>query len=449
MRHICWDGCMFPNAVMEEQQTWNDVLGAMIKVRDAHGWREWRLGEAKASPRRGGREAATRTARGRKRSANGKELNIGMIGYGFMGRAHSNAFRSVAQLLRPRLPAGAEGRLRRATRRSAETSPTAGATRASRPTGASWSSARTSTSIDICVPNDLHAEIAIAAAKAGKMVHLREAARPHRRRGREDGRRGREGGRPQPGLVQLPPDAGGEPDQAGGRPGKLGQIFHYRAKFLQDWTISPDVPQGGAGTWRLDVEAAGSGVTGDLLAHCLDTAIWINGSIDSLTAMTETFVKERKHADTGKVQPVGIDDAAAVLARFDNGSLGTFEVDPLRPRPQGALHARDQRRARLARLGPARPATASPGSTTAIEGRLRGWTLDPRHRRRPPVPRQVVGAGPASSATSTPSCTPWPTSSTALTTGKPAAPTFRDALETTRVCDAIIASGKSGQWVNL
>ena len=63
--------------------------------------------------------------------------------------------------------------------------------------------------------------------------------------------------------------------------GKLGKIFHYRAKFLQDWTISPDVPQGGAGTWRLDVEAAGSGVTGDLLAHCIDTAIWINGSIDS------------------------------------------------------------------------------------------------------------------------------------------------------------------------
>ena len=107
--------------------------------------------------------------------------------------------------------------------------------------------------------------------------------------------------------------------------GKLGRIYHYRAKFLQDWTISPDVPQGGPGTWRLDVEAAGSGVTGDLLAHCIDTAIWINGPIASLTAMTETFVKERTHAATGKVQPVGIDDAAAVLARFANGSLGTFE----------------------------------------------------------------------------------------------------------------------------
>src|SRR4029079_14926059 len=101
--------------------------------------------------------------------------------------------------------------------------------------------------------------------------------------------------------------------------------FHYRAKFLQDWTISPDVPQGGAGTWRLDVEAAGSGVTGDLLAHCLDTALWINGPIARLSAMTATFVKERTHADTRGAPPVGISDTAAVLARFANGSLGPFE----------------------------------------------------------------------------------------------------------------------------
>ena len=59
--------------------------------------------------------------------------------------------------------------------------------------------------------------------------------------------------------------------------GRLGRIFHYRAKFLQDWTISSDLPQGGEGLWRLDVTVAGSGVTGDLLAHCIDTAMWLNG----------------------------------------------------------------------------------------------------------------------------------------------------------------------------
>src|SRR3954453_11860146 len=107
--------------------------------------------------------------------------------------------------------------------------------------------------------------------------------------------------------------------------GRLGKIFHYRANFLQDWTISADLPQGGAGLWRLDVAAAGSGVTGDLLAHCIDTAIWLNGGIQDVCAMTETFIKERKHTLTGKTEKVGIDDACAFLAHFDNGSLGTFE----------------------------------------------------------------------------------------------------------------------------
>ena len=89
--------------------------------------------------------------------------------------------------------------------------------------------------------------------------------------------------------------------------GKLGRIFHYRAMFLQDWTISEDVPQGGTATWRLDAQAAGSGVTGDLLAHCIDTAIWLNGSISSVSAMTETFVKERMHNLTGKKEAVHIE----------------------------------------------------------------------------------------------------------------------------------------------
>src|SRR5262249_36798649 len=83
-------------------------------------------------------------------------------------------------------------------------------------------------------------------------------------------------------------------------------------------------PQGG-GLWRLDAAAAGSGVTGDLLAHCIDTALWLNGSIASVSAMTETFIKQRKHNLTGKVEPVGIDDACAFLCRFENGSLGLFE----------------------------------------------------------------------------------------------------------------------------
>jgi myo-inositol 2-dehydrogenase/D-chiro-inositol 1-dehydrogenase len=108
--------------------------------------------------------------------------------------------------------------------------------------------------------------------------------------------------------------------------GRLGRIFHYRAKFLQDWTISRDLPQGGAALWRLDARVAGSGVTGDLLAHCIDTAMWLNGPIAEVSAMTETFVTERMHALTGNREAVTIDDASACLARFANGALATFEA---------------------------------------------------------------------------------------------------------------------------
>ena len=167
---------------------------------------------------------------------------------------------------------------------------------------------------------------------------------------------------------------------------------------------SPTCRRAAPATWRLDVDAAGSGVTGDLLAHCLDTAMWINGGISSLTAMTETFIKERKHAVTGKVQPVGIDDASAVLTRFANGSLGTFESTRY-ARGHKALYTleingehgsfawdlHDLNRVQLVR-------PSGRGAAARLEHH-------PHHRRRPSLPRQVVGARPRSSASSTASPT--------------------------------------------
>ena len=155
--------------------------------------------------------------------------------------------------------------------------------------------------------------------------------------------------------------------------GRLGRIFHYRANFLQDWTISADLPQGGAGLWRLDAASAGSGVTGDLLAHCIDTALWLNGSIANVCATTETFVKERKHNVSGKVEPVKIDDACAFLCRFANGSLGSVRIDPIRAGPQGPLHVRDQRREGLDQVGPPRPASAGLLRLQRDDQTLRGW----------------------------------------------------------------------------
>ena len=138
--------------------------------------------------------------------------------------------------------------------------------------------------------------------------------------------------------------------------GRLGRIFHYRAKFLQDWTISHDLPQGGEGLWRLDVGVAGSGVTGDLLAHCIDTALWLNGRISEVTAMTETFIKERKHNLTGKVRAGRHRRRQRVPGPLRERLAGDLRGDALRARPQGALHVRDQRRARVDSLGSARSA---------------------------------------------------------------------------------------------
>ena len=252
-------------------------------------------------------------------------LNIGLVGCGFMGRTHSNAFARVNQFF------------------ELDTRPVLKAVCARNPASAkafalNWGYESFETDwrdlvrredidlIDIASPNDTHAEIAIAAAEAGKMVMCekplgRNVSETQRMVAAVEAAQ-------RPNMVwynfrRVPAVALAKHliDE-----GRLGRVFHYRAKFLQDWTISADLPQGGAALWRLDASVAGSGVTGDLLAHCIDTAMWLNGPIDNVTAMTETFVKERTHNLTGQKQEVTIDDAAAFLARFANGSLATFEA---------------------------------------------------------------------------------------------------------------------------
>ena len=255
----------------------------------------------------------------------GKPLRIGLVGYGFMGRAHSNAFRKAGNFFElgytPELAAVC-GRNREQAEAHA----------------AQWGYASVETDweklikrddidlIDITAPNDMHKDIAIAAAEAGKIVMCEKPLG----RNAEESRA----------MVDAVEKAGVAnmvwynyrriPAVTLAKQlideGRLGRIYHYRAKFLQDWTIAEDLPQGGAGLWRLDADVAGSGVTGDLLAHCIDTAMWLNGPIDTVSGTTETFVKERMHTLSGKVEPVKIDDASLFLARFRNGSLANFEA---------------------------------------------------------------------------------------------------------------------------
>src|SRR4029079_19516788 len=247
-----------------------------------------------------------------------------MVGYGFMGRAHSNAYRQVKTFF----PSDTEVVLKAACARDAGKMQAVADQWGYEATETDWRKLverKDVDAVDICVPNNLHAEIALAAAANGKAILCEKPLAMNAAEGRTmveavetakvpnivwyNYRR-----IPAVTLAKQLIDSG-----------KLGRIFHYRANFLQDWTINADVPQGGQGTWRLDAAAAGSGVTGDLLAHCIDTALWLNGPIESVTAMTETFVKERMHTATGQMQKVEIDDACAFLARFANGSLATFE----------------------------------------------------------------------------------------------------------------------------
>src|SRR5436305_3699518 len=282
----------------------------------------WRRRCTTTSPHRERRPARSRTVA--KDLVMAKPLNVGMIGYGFMGRAHSNAYRKVNNFFdlayRPVLKA--------ACARSADKAKAFADQWGYESVETDWRKLvdrKDIDLIDICVPNNLHAEIATAAAAKGKWILCEKPLSMNSAEGQKMVEAVEKAKVPNmvwynyrrvPAVTfarQLVEE------------GKLGRIFHYRAKFLQDWTINPELPQGGTGLWRLDVAAAGSGGTGDLLAHCIDTAIWLNGGIDTVNAMTETFVKERKHNLTGKVEKVGIDDACAFMARFENGSLATFE----------------------------------------------------------------------------------------------------------------------------
>ena len=372
-----------------------------------------------------------------------KALNVGMIGYGFMGRAHSNAYRKVGNFFdldyQPVLKAAC-GRNRARTEEFA----------------ARWGYESVETdwkklvarkdidAVDICVPNDLHMEIAIAAAKAGKIVLTEKPLARTTAEGRKMVAAVEKAGVPnmvwynyrRVPAVTLAKKLIDE--------GRLGKIFHYRAKFLQDWTISADVPQGGRGTWRLDVNVAGSGVTGDLLAHCINTALWLNGGIDKVSGMTETFVKKRKHAETGKVADVGIDDASLFLARFKNGSLASFEATRY-ARGHKALYTLEINGEKASIFWDLHDLHRLQWFDHGDEGQLRGWRSihvtdgDHPYMSHWWVPGLQIGY----EHTFIHQVADF---LEGLSSGKPAAPTFRDALGADRVTDAVLASAASGRW---
>jgi predicted dehydrogenase len=308
--------------------------------------------------------------------------------------------------------------------------------------------------IDIGSPNDTHAEIAIAAAERGKWVACEKPLAMDGAEAEAMTQAVERAGVPnmvwynyrRVPAISLAKQVVDE--------GRIGRAFHYRATYLQDWTIAPDVPQGGQTLWRLDKAVAGSGVTGDLLAHSIDTAMWLNGPIERVSATTETFVKERLHQETQRVQPVGIDDACLFLARFANGSLGTFE---------STRYARGRKNYNTFELNGEHGSVhfdledpqyldffeyRKPGSGAKVEDHLAGWRrVHVTNFEHPYMDRWWV-----------PGCTIGYEHTfvhaladflRAAEEGRPAEPDFRSGWQTQKVCDAVLASAESGAWVTV
>ena len=255
------------------------------------------------------------------------QLNVALIGYAFMGRAHSNAYRQVTPFFSPRLTPRLKvlcGRTKRGVEQAART--------------LGWDEAATDWKaviarpdidlVDICTPGDSHAEIAIATARAGKAVFcekplantVREAERmlaavekagvPHMichnyRRAP---------------AVMLAQRLIAE--------GQLGEVRHFRGTYLQDWINSPTFPL----VWRLDRRRAGSGALGDIGAHVVDLARFLVGEIAEVSGDLRTFIKTRPlPGDPTRRGRVTVDDAAAAVVRFSNGAMGTIEATRLAP----------------------------------------------------------------------------------------------------------------------
>jgi predicted dehydrogenase len=378
-------------------------------------------------------------------SAGKKRLRIGLIGCGFMGRAHSNAYNRAANFFDlPYVP-----QLAVVCSRDAEQTRSFASTWGYESIETDWRAlvARDDVdAVDICVPNNLHGEIAVAAAASGKMVLCEKPLAMSVAEGERMCRAVEDAGvanmvwynyRRVPAVTLA---------QRLVQEGKLGKIYHYRANFLQDWTISADLPQGGQALWRLDAAAAGSGVTGDLLAHCIDAALWLNGPIREVTAMTETFVKQRVHQATGEMTPVGIDDACAFMCRFENGSLGVFESTRY-ARGHKALYTLEINGENASLRWDLHDLHRLEYFSHGDEGSLRGWRsihVTDHDGGQPYMDKWwVPGLQIGYEHTFVHQIADF---IEGLATGQPAAPTFRDALQTQRVCEAVLQSAASGCW---
>lgn len=251
-----------------------------------------------------------------------REIGVALIGYAFMGRAHSNAYRQVTPFLQPRITP----RMRVLCGRDAAACAAAANQLGWEESATDWRAVIERDDIgivDICTPGDSHAEIAIAAAEAGKVVFCEKPLANTLAEAESMLAAVTAAGvlhmvchnyRRAPAVLlakRIIED------------GRLGDIRHFRGTYLQDWIVDPSFPL----VWRLRKDLAGSGALGDIGSHSIDLARFLVGEVTSVSAAMETFIKQRPlHDDPTKHGTVTVDDAVASLMRFDNGALGTMEA---------------------------------------------------------------------------------------------------------------------------
>ncbi|AVF02992.1 MULTISPECIES: Gfo/Idh/MocA family protein [Devosia] len=385
-----------------------------------------------------------------------RKLNVAMIGGGFMGKAHAMAYSAMPMFFWPAPAIPVRKVVVDVNQEMAETARDRfGFEEAS----ADWRAvvARPDIDIiDICTPNDSHAEIAIAAAKAGKHIICEK---PLARTG-EESKTMLDAVQASGSIHMVAFNYRRTPAVALAKKlieeGRIGDILNFRGTYLQDWSADPDSPL----SWRFQKSVAGSGTVGDIGTHVVDFARYLVGEIASVNALVKTHIATRpkqaggidklgvgggdKNAERG---PVDVDDEMLTMLRFSNGAIGsieatrnaygrnnflTFEIHGTKGSLAFNYERRDELQVMFADdVGDAR------GFRTVYTG-----PAHPYGSGLWPIPALGIGYGETKIVECYDLCT-------AIITGQQPSPNFEDGYRIALIADAILASGESGQWVDI
>ncbi len=369
-------------------------------------------------------------------------IGIGMIGYKFMGKAHSNAWRQVNPFFEPALRPELKvvcGREREKVEKMARR----------------WGWERAVTDwrqvveapdvqiVDICSPNNTHCEIAVAALEAGKIVACEKPLARDTAEAEKMAEAARRSGKINTvwfNYRRVPAIAFAKQLIEEGR---IGRVFHFRALYLQDWTLDASVPL----LWRMDKDVAGSGVTGDLLAHIVDISNFLlDQSITSVAGTSRVFVGERERPEGGRAK-VEIEDAAVFVCQYSGGAIGHFEATRFANGRKnantfevngefGSLYFNLEDMSRLWYFDSLEP--------KHVQGwrELRVWEECHPYMKHWWVPGCAIGYEHTFTNQAADLLD-------AIHLGKPMQPDFNDGLRCQRVCDAVLEACGSQGWVNV